>query len=43
VICCLTDGITEPHNADGVMYEESEQMNEVLSSIPIEMAMEEVA
>ncbi|HIB89231.1 TPA: hypothetical protein EYO57_18890, partial [Candidatus Poribacteria bacterium] len=30
----MTDGITEPRNADGVMYEESGRMNEVLSSIP---------
>ena len=38
----MTDGITEPRNADGVMYEESGRMNEVLSSIPIEMPIEEV-
>ena len=38
----MTDGITEPRNAEGVMYEESGRMNEVLSSIPIEMPIEEV-
>ncbi|HHZ65123.1 MAG TPA: serine/threonine-protein phosphatase, partial [Flavobacteriales bacterium] len=38
----MTDGITEPRNADGVMYEESGRMNEVLANIPIEMPIEEV-
>ena len=38
----MTDGITEPRNADGVRYEESGRMNEVLASIPIEMPIEEV-
>jgi len=38
----MTDGITEPRNAEGVMYEESGRMNEVLASIPIEMPIEEV-
>ena len=38
----MTDGITEPRNTEGVMYEESGRMNEVLTSIPIEMPIEEV-
>ena len=32
----MTDGITEPRNAEGVMYEESGRLAEVLSSIPPE-------
>ena len=38
----MTDGITEPRNADGVMYEESGRLNEVLSNIPAEMSIKEV-
>ena len=38
----MTEGVTKPRNAEGVMYEESERMNEVLASIPIEMPIEEV-
>ena len=38
----MTDGITEPRNAEGVMYEESGRLYEVLSSIPADMLIEEV-
>ena len=38
----MTDGITEPRNAEGVMYEESGRLAEVLSNIPVEMPIEEV-
>ena len=38
----MTDGITEPRNAKGVMYEESGRLNEVLLNIPVEMGIEEV-
>ena len=42
LLLLMTDGITEPRNADGVMYEGSGRLNEVLSNIPAEMAIEEV-
>jgi len=43
MVCyCSTDGITEPRNAEGVMYEESGRLNQVLSSIPADMPIEEV-
>ena len=42
LLLLTTDGITEPRNADGVMYEGSGRLNEVLSNIPVEMAIEEV-
>ena len=38
----MTDGLTEPRNAKGIMYEESGRLNEVLSSISVEMPIEEV-
>ena len=38
----MTNGITEPRNADGVMYEESGRLYEVLSSISADMPIEEV-
>ena len=42
LLLLMTDGITEPRNAEGVMYEESGRLNEVLLNIPVEMAIEEV-
>ena len=42
LLLLMTDGITEPRNAEDVMYEESGRLNEVLSNIPVEMAIEEV-
>ena len=42
LLLLMTDGITEPRNADGVMYEESGRLNEVLSNIPAEMSIKEV-
>ena len=42
LLLLMTDGITEPRNADGVMYEESRRLNEVLSNIPAEMSIKEV-
>ena len=38
----LIFSITEPRNAEGVMYEESGRLYEVLSSIPADMLIEEV-
>ena len=38
----MTDGLTEPRNAKGIMYEESGRLNEVLSSIPANMPIEKV-
>ncbi|HIA67980.1 TPA: hypothetical protein EYN98_18410 [Candidatus Poribacteria bacterium] len=42
LLLLMTNGITEPRNVEGVMYEESGRLNEVLSSIPAEMPIEEV-
>ena len=42
LLLSMTDGITEPRNAEGVMYEESGRLNEVLSSIPADMPIEEI-
>ena len=42
LLLLMTDGITEPRNAEGVMYEESGRLNEVLLNIPVETAIEEV-
>ncbi len=42
LLLMMTDGITEPRNAEGVMYEESGRLNEVLSNIPADMLIEEV-
>ena len=42
LLLLMTDGITEPRDADGVMYEESGRLNEVLSNIPAEMSIKEV-
>ena len=42
LLLLMTDGITEPRNAEGIMYEESGRLDEVLSSIPVEMPIEEV-
>ena len=38
----MTDGVTEPRDVNGVMYEESGRLDEVLSSIPADMPIEEV-
>ena len=38
----MTNGITEPRNADGVMSEESGRLNEALSNILPEMSIKEV-
>ncbi|HIA68461.1 TPA: hypothetical protein EYN98_20950, partial [Candidatus Poribacteria bacterium] len=42
LLLLMTDGITEPRNVEGVMYEESGRLNEVLAGIPAEMPIEEV-
>ena len=42
LLLLMTDGITEPRNAEGVMSEESGRLNEVLSNIPADMSIEEV-
>ena len=42
LLLLMTDGITEPRNTEGVMYEESGRLNEVLSSIPADMPIEGV-
>ena len=42
LLLLMTDGITEPRNAEGVMYEESGRLYEVLSSISADMPIEEV-
>ena len=36
-----TDGITEPRNAEGLMYEESGRFHEVLSELSDELSAEE--
>ena len=38
----MTDGITEPRNAEGLMYEESGRFHQVLSELPDELNAEEV-
>ena len=40
LLLLMTDGITEPRNAEGVMWEESGKLGEVLSSIPAKMPRE---
>tara|TARA_B100001765_G_C19311963_1_gene253492 strand:- start:306 stop:620 length:315 start_codon:yes stop_codon:yes gene_type:complete len=35
LLLLMTDGITEPRNAEGVMSEGSGRLNEVLSNIPV--------
>ena len=42
LLLMMTDGITEPRNAKGIMYEESGRLNEVVSSISVDMPIEEV-
>ena len=42
MLLLMTDGITEPRNAKGIMYEESGRLNEVVSSISVDMPIEEV-
>ena len=42
LLLLMTDGITEPRNAKGIMYEESGRLNEVMSSISVDMPIEEV-
>jgi len=41
LLLMMTDGITEPRNAEGVIHEESGRLNEVLSNIPADMPIEE--
>ena len=38
----MTDGITEPRNSQGIMYEESGKFLEIVSSIPTDMPIEKV-
>ena len=38
----MTDGITEPRNAAGLMYEESGRFHEVISELSDELSAEEV-
>ena len=38
----MPDGITEPHNAEGLMYEESGRFHQVLSALSDELNAEEV-
>ena len=38
----MTDGITEPRNAQGIMYEESGKFLEIVSNIPTDMPIKEV-
>ena len=42
LLLMMTDGITEPRNTEGVMYEESGRLSQVLWNIPVGMPMEEV-
>ena len=42
LLLLMTDGITEPRNADGVMYGEPRSLDEVLSNILTEMSTEEL-
>ena len=42
LLLLMTDGITEPRNVEGVMYEESGRLNEVLAGIPAAMPIEKV-
>ena len=42
LLLLMTDGITEPRNAEGVMSEGSGRLNEILSNIPSEMPIKEV-
>ena len=38
----MTDGITEPRNAEGVMYEESGRFHQVVSELEDQLTAEEV-
>ena len=38
----MTDGITEPRNAEGVMYEESGRFHQVISNLSEDLSAEEV-
>jgi len=38
----MTDGITEPRNANGLMYEESGRFYQVISELSDELTVEEV-
>jgi len=42
LLLLMTDGITEPRNADDVMYEESGRLAELVSSTPADMSIKEV-
>jgi len=39
----VPDGITEPHNAEGLMYEESGRFHELISELSDGLSVEEVA
>ena len=41
LLLLMTDGITEPRNAEGLMYEESGRFHEVLSELSDELSAEE--
>ena len=38
----MTDGITEPRNAEGLMYEESGRFHKVISELSDKLSAEEV-
>ena len=42
LLLLMTDGITEPRNAAGLMYEESGRFHEVISELSDELSAEEV-
>ena len=42
LLLLMTDGITEPRNAEGLMYEESGRFHEVISELSDELRAEEV-
>ena len=42
LILFMTDGMTEPRNAEGVMYKESGRFHEVISELLDELSREEV-
>jgi len=42
LLLLMTDGITEPRNAEGLMYEESGRFHEVISELSNKLSAEEV-
>ena len=42
LLLLMIDGIIEPRNVEGVIYEESCRLNEVLAGTPAEMPIEKV-